>query len=124
MEIKLTKVESEKIFKDALCNGAGVLGNYGISLDYTAEARQKALKSLENPCREDVWMQIIKDGGNLIFKDSEDENNTQVVTLKEVHERVQETPSSHLMDMINENDDAITSDCILQTVIFGEVVYG
>jgi hypothetical protein len=124
MKVELTKEESEKMFLDALCNGSGELAGYGISIDYTDEAYAQAKKSLENPCREDVWMQILKDGNELTFLDAEDEDNTQVITIKDVHEKVQKTPHSHLMDMINENDDAITSDCILQTVIFGDVIYG
>jgi len=126
MEIKveLTNEQSEEIFFNALCNGTGELAGYGISLKYSSEAYNQAKKSVENTCREDVWMQILKDGNELTFLDDEDEDNTQVITLKDVHENVKNTPHKHLMDMINENDDAITSDCILQTVIFGDIIYG
>jgi hypothetical protein len=41
-----------------------------------------------------------------------------------LHNKVQETPIEHLMDAINENDDAYTADVILQTVFYGEVIFG
>ena len=123
MEVQLTNQEAEEHFLNALCNGSQELAYYGISLDYTDEAREKALKVLDSPCREDVWMQMLKQGDVLIFNDEESEEEHEV-TIAMVHERVAKTPIRHLMDAINENDDAITADCILQTVIFGEVIYG
>ena len=46
------------------------------------------------------------------------------ITINDVHAKVQTTDSRHLLDMINEQDDAITADVILQTVIYGEVIFG
>jgi hypothetical protein len=47
-----------------------------------------------------------------------------IIILADVHERVANTELSHLVDMIEERDDAITSDVILQTTFLGEVIYG
>jgi len=41
-----------------------------------------------------------------------------------VRERVEKTPMRHLMNMINENDDAETADVIIQQVFLNEIVYG
>lgn len=125
MEIKLEKSESENYFFNAMCNGLGYLGGYGLSLDVKPEDYKKAKEQLDSPCFEDVLMQVLKDGNKITFVDEEcDGEYTKSITLSDVHERVAKTPTNHLMDMINENDDAITADCILQSVIYEEVIFG
>lgn len=129
MKILLDNKESEEYFYNALCNGADWLGGYGITIDYTNEASDKARKNFKNnnpdssACREDIWMQILRDGGILEFIDHEAEE-VHKITLEDVHNKVSETDAEWLLQMKNEEDDVITADCILQTVIFGEVVYG
>ena len=49
---------------------------------------------------------------------------TRSISIKDVHERVSKTPIRHLMDMINEDGDAVTSDVVLQTVFFEDVIFG
>lgn len=34
------------------------------------------------------------------------------------------TPIDHLMDAINQEDDAITADVILQTVFYEDIIFG
>jgi hypothetical protein len=130
MKVILEKKESEDYFYNAMCNGFGYFGGYGLSLDYKdsdyAKAKTKYKKDNgSDPCREDIYLGILKIGGSLIIIDEECEGeNNSTITLKDVHDRVQLTPHNHLMDMINEGDDAITADCILQTVFFGDVIFG
>lgn len=150
MEIKLTKEESEKYFHSALCNGAGYIGGHGLELDYKEKDYKEAKKSLqekidkgeiphfvyhpdymkkkgEKPeiCREDVWMEILSIGKKLKMIDHEGEGEyTREITLADVHERVQKTDPDHLLDMVNENDDAVTADVIIQQVFFNEVIFG
>ena len=132
MEIKLSNSESEEYFYNALCNavGTGYMRGYGLVLEvdqteYSA-AKDALLASGTNslPCYEDVLMQLLRDGGTLTFTDEEDEESTYPIKLAEVHERVATTPIEHLMDMVNEMDDACTADVILQTVFFNEVIFG
>lgn len=130
MEIKLKTNESEEYFYNAMCNGLGYISGYGLKLQINKESYQKAKANLlkkdsSSPCYEDVLIQVLKDGGELKFVDEEcDGEYTRSITLKDVHERVQLTPAEHLLDMINENDDATTADVILQTVIYNEVIFG
>lgn len=121
--VKLSKKEAEEMFHAALCNGAGQMAGYGFSLDYDSDEYAAAREKLESPCREDVWLQILKDGGSLKFIDSEGDYTTKI-TIKDVHEKVEKTPFEHLNDMLNEQDDAITADVIIQSVLFGEVIFG
>lgn len=125
MKISLTHIESEDYFFNALCNGLHELGNYGIELDYNEDEYKLSRASLgpNAPCFEDVLMQMLRDGYKLAFTDTEAEE-TMFITMNDVHAKVQTADSRHLLDMINERDDAVTADVILQTVIYGEVVFG
>lgn len=125
MKVILTEEESLEFFYNALCNavGTGYILNHGITLIYDDTEYKTAKSKLTSPCFEDVLIQILKDGGTLTMKDLEgDEDMT--ITIKDVYEKVQLTPFEHLSNMINENDDAETADVILQTVFYGEVIFG
>ena len=129
MKITLEKQESEEIFFNAMCNGLGYVTGYGLELDYKEEeyaAAKAAIKERgESPCIEDVLMEILKRGGGITLVDVElDGEYTSTITLKDVHERVAQTPAEHLLDMINENDDACTADVVLQTVFFQDIIFG
>jgi len=125
MKVTLTNRESEDLFYTSLCNGGEYICGYGIELDFKKSDYQKAKSKLKSPCYEDVLMQILKDGGELKLVDDEyDGEYTKSITLKDIHDKVQDTPIEHLMDAINENDDALTADVILQTVFYGEIIFG
>ena len=133
MKIVLTKEESENHFYNALCNGSN-MRYYGIILDYADKDYTAAKKSLvakqkkgelkSGICQEDVWMEILRIGKKLTFIDEENGVGNKSITLKDVHSRVAKTPLNHLMDAVNENDDADTADAILHTVFYGEVIFG
>jgi len=129
MNINLTHEESEAHFYNAICNGLGELRYYDLELDYDAKEYKAAKQQLNNKqpdtqvCWEDVLMEMLRSGNTLWIVDPND-NERHPITLDLVHERVQQTPVNHLMNAINENDDATTADCIIQTVIYGEVIYG
>ena len=127
MKIILTKEESEKIFLNALCNGHG-LAYCGLELVCESHKYDEAKKYLEEKgesnCLEDIWMQVLRGGGTLILVDNENGEDDARITLSDVHEKVQNTDIRHLMDAINETDDGITAEVILQSVFYGEVIFG
>ena len=129
MNINLTHEESEAHFYNAICNGLGELRYYDLELDYDAKEYKAAKQQLNTKqpdtqaCWEDVLMEMLRSNNTLWIVDQND-NERHPITLDLVHERVQQTPVNHLMNAINENDDATTADCIIQTVIYGEVIYG
>jgi len=129
MKIQLTKEESEKIFFDAMCNGLSYLSGYGIQLVYSKEAYQLSKKTLSHQnkgtCFEEVLMEMLCQGSEITFVDLEcDGEYTRTVTLNDVHERVQLAPASRLIEMVDGEDDADTADIILQSVLYGEVIFG
>lgn len=126
MKMTLTPQESEELFYTALCNGLAYIEcGYDLDLTYKRKDYVDASNKLTSPCHEDTLMQMLKDGKSLTLVDVGCEGEyTRSITLKDVHERVQDTDIRHLMDAINENDDAITADVILQQVFFQETIFG
>ena len=128
MEIKLTKEESEEYFYNALCNGLMYINQYGIDVIVDEKAYKKAKNTLKKNnkecCYEDVLMEVLRQGDKLNFCETE-EMKDNYVTLDLVHQRVEKTEVRHLMAMFEEDDDADTADCIIQSVLFdGEIIYG
>ncbi len=126
MKITLTPEESEEFFHNALCNalGTGYMSGYGIELTAIASEYQEAKEKLNNPCYEDILMQVLRDGNKLTMVDNEAVMGDVSITLADVHERVQNTPLAHLVAMINETDDAETADAIIQTVFYQDIIFG
>lgn len=131
--VKLTPEYSETLFYNSLCNAIGTNWMDGYGLELTCDRGQykncaEHLKRI-NPntviCHEDILMQVLRDGGSLTFVDHDgDGEYTRSITLKDVHEKVQNIPESHLADALAENDDVITADVILQTVFFDHITFG
>jgi hypothetical protein len=133
MEIKLTKKESEEIFYTSLCNavGTGYMEGYGLRLTCDRSEYKDCRDHLQrtNPdteiCYEDILMQVLRDGGKLTFVDDEcDGEYTSSVSLTDVHERVKNVEPQVLVNFNEEQDDASDADMVLQTVFFGEVIFG
>lgn len=131
MTIILTEQESENLFFDAMCNALGYIQSYGIEVSYDDKDYEEAqvnltakLKPNTCICYEDVLMEILRNGKTLTMVDNENGEDDKAITLKEVHERVQKTPTKHLMDAIDEVGDATTSDVILQMVFYEDVIFG
>jgi len=128
MKIVLENKESEELFHAALCNGLGYMcGGYNMELVYSKtaykEARDRVYVKDMSTCYEDVLLEMLRSGHSLKLH-CRDEEEIHSIDINAVHERVQETQTNHLMDMMNERDDAVTADVILQTVFLGEIVYG
>ncbi len=137
MELKLTHQESEEIFFNALCNGLQLMGGYGLELDYNQKdynaAKQSLLSLLQtlNPntkdtiCFEDVLMEMLRQGKYLVMIDAEGEGEyTSTVCLTEIHQRVETVAPVHILNYQEEQDDADDADAVLQTVFFGEIIFG
>jgi hypothetical protein len=124
--VKYTAVNFKSYFFNSLCNALDyVESGYGLELKTKKAEYEAAKEKLDAVSYEDVLMQILKDGGTLTMVDHECEGEyTRTITLADVHQRVKDTPIKHLMDMINENDDAVTGDVIIQQVFFEEVIFG
>jgi hypothetical protein len=123
MEIKLTREEILSVFHTSLCNGLQVMPSYEITLDYFGAHYVLAKDKLKDGCFEDVLMQVLLDGNPLFFVDEEGGEENEV-RIEDVLTGVPKVDPDTLFNIINERDDAFDADCVLQCVIFGEVIYG
>lgn len=116
---------AEQMVYDSFCNNFGYLASYGFTLDYSNKHYSAAKKKLkDSSCLEDVLMQILRDGNHLMFIDTEGDNETTALTLQMIHENISFVPHRFISDYILENDDAETSDVILQCVLFKDIIFG
>lgn len=126
MKIQLTPQESEQFFHDSLCNGLNEFCMYDIEIDFDRDeykkSKQNTVSEYDTVCFEEVLMQMLRDGYKIKAIDH-NEDEVYEIGLKEVHERVQNSSPNHLLDMINEDGDAITADVILQQVFLNEHRY-
>jgi hypothetical protein len=135
LKISLTNELSEEIFYNALCNSLDYMcSGYGLSIGYHPNHYKSAKAKLSSDpsefqaiCYEDILIQILRDGNNLMIEEDCSEIEDIVIlsiTLADVHERVKNVPLDHLLAMIDENDDADTGDVVLQIVFLNEIMYG
>jgi hypothetical protein len=127
MQIKLDPKEAQDIFHTSLCNimGTGYFNGYGLEFTWDDDVYKEARKKLQSPCLEDVILQIIKDGGTLGVIDHEcDGEYNAHIDLKVLEERMELVPAKNLLNIINEEDDADDADIVLQTLFYGDVIFG
>jgi len=128
VRFQISENEVLKLFRDCLCSGS--VGFSALRIDFRDEdyaAAKKVLKQ-QDPERTIYWESVIAEilnlGQVLKFTDVEDDENIFLVNKKSLQENSSKIELQHLNQMLNGNDDAITHDSILQTLILGEIVYG
>lgn len=124
MKIQLTNEEKQDYFHRALCNGLSYIDGHGLELFYNKEDYAKAKSVLSAPCYEDVLMQILRDGKQLMLRDHEGSEDDAYITMEQMYQNIEKVEPQWLMQMYEEGDDAETADVILQTVFLGEHIYG
>ena len=128
MKILLEPQESEQLFHTAMCNvfGTGYHNGYGLELEYDALEYETSKKKLSGQvCFEDVLLQMLKDGKKLTLVDVEyDGEYTSSITIEDIHQKVQNTPTQSLINELEGSGDVNDSDIIIQTVFFGDIIFG
>ena len=139
MQITATREEKLKVVYSCLCSGLPYFVDYGFTLDYNKADYNAAHKRLREKqaagtwvgscstiCLEDVQTEMLRGGATLKFKGGEGNKSSHVtpLNLEVVDANWDKVDKRHLMDTINENDDANSTDCVMQGLLFGEIVYG
>ena len=132
MKIILNKDEVVEIIFNALCNGLAYIQGYGLSVsisdaDYD-KAKEEVMILLDNSsvcvCVEDILIHHLKMGSELSFWDDEGEEEISFDLQKAIKNLQDEGAAKWIMQMLNEEDDAVTADCILQFCLYGEIIFG
>lgn len=97
---------------------------FGTHTDTPDEVYQKA--KANNECCEEVWADVLLNGGFLLVEDAEEEKDYKV-SLKDIEKGFKtfmlECPQAYA-NIMDENDDYWDDDALMQVIVFGEVVYG
>ncbi len=113
----ITVSDVETVIVNCLEGGS----NYWLGLDNSTDDWK------ERPDGEPFSMWVVKlllDGKTVHFYDVEEESETFTLTLEQLLKGFQLNADKRPFDCDLENGDAITSDCILQYAMFGQLVYG
>ena len=126
-----TKERLNKIIHDCLCDGLHYFGGYGIDIGYDKEEYKKAKEQLVSKektdvCFEDVIMRILINGGELKFTDVEGDgdNDSSLRLTEETYNKFRKIPNDRLLNVIKEEYDADDADVVVQTLVYGEILFG
>lgn len=132
MKIILNKEEVVEIIFNSLCNGLAYIRAYGLSVNITNsdydKAKEEVMVLLDNSSVcitvEDILIHHLKMGRRLPFWDEEGEEYSSFDLQKAIKNLQDEGAAKWIMQMLNEEDDAVTADCILQFCLYGEIIFG
>ena len=139
MTLSFTPDESEGLFYEALCNAFGTswMAGYGLELTTSDEDYRRAKEHVKantfgtDYCLEDIYMQVLHQGGSLTFIDHESEGEyTRSITLTDVHTRINACVAGGSLEpevawrCFWEEGDAADADHLLQAVFYEEIIFG
>jgi hypothetical protein len=117
------------VFHSCLCGGSFGFEyiNIGFHGDITYEDARSLVREERGDeyviCLEDVYTKGLEMGATLYFKDADGEYET--FNLDTLKNNILDVSFDRLVKVISDQDyDSIDTDCILQELIYGEVVFG
>jgi len=127
MKLVLTKVEQDKVLLDILCNGAiGFLNSSEITMDYSNELYKSLKQTGDN--YEDVLLKIINAGGKLKFIDADSGDYSKNLTKESLNEALTNIENidfcNYVLASLSEQSDAETGFCLIQFILYGELIFG
>ena len=130
VSIQLTESFKKEILLNSLCNGLGQLQCYGLELSWDDSDYSEAKKSyyertkkISGACYEDILMEILTMGKHLSFLDHETDE-VFYLTMDLALQNLDKLEVERVIQLIDESDDGETADVVLQTCLFGEIVFG
>lgn len=136
MKLILTSIEKESLLTTALQYFQESLQGWEHIAEIDGKTYRKAKEQLlkkkkyqhpdEQICREDVWAQMILKGKGIKIVDEQDDSEFVIFDAKRFNENIAKCESLHIVKLLDGNADYdfYTTDDILQSLIFGEVIYG
>ena len=134
MNLNASRDEKLKLVYDSIVDGLPFFPAYGLELTYDDAQYDAAKASWEarNPgagvCREDVWVEIVSNGGDLIFTDAENDDEEvgrlNLANIDANWDKLWKLCPRAMAEYASENYDANDTDNIIQCLAFGDVIYG
>jgi hypothetical protein len=136
MQLISTTEEKLTLLQACLDDGLPFFPAYGLELSYDdaqyEEARASAAartgESEDEVCREDIWGDIVRNGGDLVFIDNEDGDaevgRLNLSGMEHNWPRLMLEAPRSMADYISGNYDANSIDNIFQVLLFGSIKYG
>ena len=138
MKIEFSTEDAEKILYDSFCNGGLIeLYHSSVSIDWQSQpnsvnydiAKHRLINmGMENICLEDVYIQILKMGEEIVFTDYEGE---ELISLKldkalDYFNSLLDDEKIELAKMLDDDADTDAWDCYnaIQYALYGEVIFG
>ena len=126
-----TQEEKLKLVYDCLTTGLPTLAMCGFRLDYSHDEYKAAHDSLAERmdpkyiCIEDVQAEMLRRGNAITFVDTENDGEfTTALDLNKIESNWDKLPSRDVNDYMAEAWDSITAENMMQSLLFGEVVFG
>lgn len=123
MKLRLHESEVIKILHAIFCDGLYYMRSYGFEMEYSNADYEEAKAKLENPCIEDVQIQMLKDGKGITFRDNDGEF-TRTLTLKSAKKNARFISARNAANILDGDYDAGDADIALQQILFKEIVFG
>lgn len=139
MKIEFSKEDVERILFDSFCNGGLVeLYHCSIQIDWESNpnsinytnAKNRLIKREFNICREDVLIEILKNGDAIIFTDYEGDEEETLLMLDTALENINsiayedKIELAKLLDEDNCEADAWDYFNAIRYCLYKEVIYG
>lgn len=132
MKIQLEKSEMLDVIYSAFCNGGLTELRYcDVELDVdekeygkAASRLRKNMKEGEVLCYEDVFIEILKKGNKIYFKDYNDDSRIGFNLNEAVTALSKKDSAKEVLDTLDGRDDAWTGFNIIQRCLYGDVIYG
>ncbi len=128
--ITLTDEFKKEIIYNSLCNGLSQVCSYydlqwDVFDDFYSDAKKelKEEKPNETICIEDILLRVLENGKSIKIVDLENDE-IHYLRLKDAFFKMDKLPLWVVDSFLNETDDSDSADVVLQTCIFGEVIFG
>ena len=99
---------------------------FGIKVSEKTPSDVRTAANANNECREEVWADVLLNGGTLFVYDYEEEKGYEFAladVIKGMNKLMRNYPH-HYAAIKDEDYDYFDVDALLQVIVFGEVVYG
>ncbi len=119
--MQLSNEEKREILLSALCNsGHFAYGDMYVESDQDEFGREHCKTNII----EEIWMAVLENGRQLTIVDNIEAGEEHSFDLVKAYSQMDKLPKGIVADYLAGNDDADSADYVIETILFGEKIYG